>query len=147
MQLKNSLLSIGHTEHFISCTINTRSWSFLQKLYACANKFCTNYKILILLSNHVQFIRRIIGMSFTLIGSIFFASTMSFYCFVKVGSAFATRDQLTTTVAECLMKLINNYGIPDNLFTDQGRNFEATIYRQLEVAYQSFAYHLFFQVK
>ena len=51
--------------------------------------------------------------------------------FSKWAIAYATRDQLTTTVAECFITLVSSYGIPENLLTDQGRNFEAILYQDL----------------
>lgn len=52
--------------------------------------------------------------------------------FTKFSWAFPTRDQKATTVAKCLWeKILINYGMPQRLHSDQGRDFEGKIIKSL----------------
>lgn len=52
--------------------------------------------------------------------------------FTKFTQAVATRDQKASTVALCLIQQwFHHYGVPDRIHSDQGRNFESDIIKQL----------------
>ena len=45
--------------------------------------------------------------------------------FTKWGEAYAMPNHKTTTIAFCLEHVVNTFGYPDVIHTDQGRNFES----------------------
>ena len=52
--------------------------------------------------------------------------------FTKWTEAFPIRDQEATTVAEIMVKeVVSRYGVPLTLHSDQGRNFESTVFAQM----------------
>ena len=52
--------------------------------------------------------------------------------FTRFAQAYPTRDQKASTVAQVLWsKFICNYGFPERLLSDQGRNFESGVVREL----------------
>lgn len=52
--------------------------------------------------------------------------------FTKFTQAVVTRDQKASTVALCLIQQwFHHYGVPDRIHSDQGRNFESDIIKQL----------------
>ena len=52
--------------------------------------------------------------------------------FTKYAQAFPTRDQKADTVAKVLWeKIIQNYGFPVRIHSDQGRNFESNLIKEL----------------
>ena len=52
--------------------------------------------------------------------------------FSKWSKAFPMRDQEATTVAEILVReIISRFGAPFSLHSDQGRNFESTVFSQM----------------
>ena len=66
--------------------------------------------------------------------------------FTKWAEAIPLPDQSATRITNELIKLFSNYGLPDILHSDQGRNFESTILRQTLEAFgvkktRTTAYH------
>ena len=52
--------------------------------------------------------------------------------FTKYAFAFPTKNELATTVAKLLVdNIFSVFGIPENLLSDQGRNFESEVIKQL----------------
>ena len=52
--------------------------------------------------------------------------------FTKWKEAFAIRDMEAVTVARCLVnEVICRFGVPDSLHTDQGKNFESALVREI----------------
>ena len=57
--------------------------------------------------------------------------------FTKFTKAVATRDQRASTVALCLIQeWFHHYGVPDRIHSDQGRNFESDIIKQVCKLYE-----------
>ena len=54
------------------------------------------------------------------------------YCYTKFSKAIPTRDQLAITVAKILMKeWFFNFGIPNRIHSDMGRNFVSAVVREI----------------
>ena len=51
--------------------------------------------------------------------------------FTKWADAIPLRDQKATTIADAVIKLCSNFGLPDVLHLDQGRNFESSLFHQV----------------
>ena len=51
--------------------------------------------------------------------------------FSKYVHVFPMANQTTESVADCLMKLILEQGVPERLHSDQGRQFEAAVFQEL----------------
>ena len=52
--------------------------------------------------------------------------------FTKWTEAFPIRDQEATTVADIMVKeIVSHYGVPLVLHSDQGRNFESTVFAEM----------------
>ena len=51
--------------------------------------------------------------------------------FTKWVEVYCLRDQKAVTVANCFVDLISRYGVPKSLLTDQGRNFESELCREI----------------
>ena len=49
--------------------------------------------------------------------------------FTKDVLCYALSDQCATTVADCIIDLISRFGVPAELLTDQGRQFESSLIR------------------
>ena len=57
--------------------------------------------------------------------------------FTKLNKAVATRDKRASTVALCLIqKWFHHYGVPDRIHSDQGRDFESDIIKQVCKLYE-----------
>ena len=66
--------------------------------------------------------------------------------FTKWADAIPLRGQKATTIAEAVIKVCSSFGMPDILHSDQGRNFESTLFHQLLQAFgihktRTTAYH------
>ena len=66
--------------------------------------------------------------------------------FTKWADAIPLRDQKAATITDAIVKLCCNFGIPDVLHSDQGRNFESTLFHQMLQAFgihksRTTAYH------
>ena len=66
--------------------------------------------------------------------------------FTKWADAIPLHDQKATTITDAIVKLCGNFGIPDVLHSDQGRNFESTLFHQMLQAFgihksRTTAYH------
>ena len=66
--------------------------------------------------------------------------------FTKWADAIPLRDQKATTIADAVIKVCSSFGMPDILHSDQGRNFESTLFHQLLQAFgihktRTTAYH------
>lgn len=52
--------------------------------------------------------------------------------FTKWSEAYATRNQTAATCASKLVtEWIHRYGVPDNIHSDQGRNFESSVFKEM----------------
>ena len=51
--------------------------------------------------------------------------------FSKYVHVFPMPNQTTETVADCLLKLVLEQGVPERLHSDQGRQFEAAVFQEL----------------
>ena len=66
--------------------------------------------------------------------------------FTKYTEAFPLRNTDALSVAKCMVKFISRHGIPDEILTDQGRNFQSelleNLYRLLDITRKrTAAYH------
>ncbi|XP_011634591.1 uncharacterized protein LOC105425493 [Pogonomyrmex barbatus] len=52
-------------------------------------------------------------------------------CFTKWVEAFPLKNMRATTVAEIFVQVVSRYGVPLELHTDQGRNFESQLFQEL----------------
>ena len=55
--------------------------------------------------------------------------------FTKWADAIPLRDQKAITIADAVIKLCSNFGVPDVLHSDQGRNFESNLFHQVLQAF------------
>ena len=51
--------------------------------------------------------------------------------FTKWADAIPLRDQKVTTIADAVIKLCSKFSVPDVLHSDQGRNFESSLFHQV----------------
>ena len=51
--------------------------------------------------------------------------------FTKWVEAYAMPNQKTTTIAFCIEQFVNTFGYPDVILTDQGRNFESGLIKEM----------------
>lgn len=51
--------------------------------------------------------------------------------FTKFVRIFPMKDQRAETVADCLMQWVCDFGVPERLHTDQGRQFESSVFQTL----------------
>ena len=66
--------------------------------------------------------------------------------FTKWADATPFRNQKATTIANAVIKLCSNFGVPYVLHSDQGRNFESSLFHQILQAFgihktRTTAYH------
>ena len=66
--------------------------------------------------------------------------------FTKWADAIPLRDQKAATIADAVVKICSSFGMPDILHSDQGRNFESTLFHQVLQAFgihktRTTAYH------
>ena len=66
--------------------------------------------------------------------------------FTKWADAIPLRDQKATTITDAVVKICSSFGMPDILHSDQGRNFESTLFHQVLQAFgihktRTTAYH------
>ena len=66
--------------------------------------------------------------------------------FTKWADAIPLRDQKATTITDAVVKICSNFGMPKILHSDQGRNFESTLFNQVLKAFgikkcRATAYH------
>ena len=66
--------------------------------------------------------------------------------FTKWADVIPLRNQKATTIADAVVKICSSFGMPDILHSDQGRNFESTLFHQVLQAFgihktQTTAYH------
>ena len=66
--------------------------------------------------------------------------------FTKWADAIPLCDQKATTISDAVVKICSNFGMPEILHSDQGRNFESTLFHQVLEAFgihkcRTTAYH------
>ena len=51
--------------------------------------------------------------------------------FSKLVKVYPMKDQKAETVADCLLLWVYDYGVPERLHSDQGRQFESAVFQEL----------------
>ena len=55
--------------------------------------------------------------------------------FTKWAEAVPLPDQKATSITKAIIKLCSSFGIPDVIHSDQGRNFESLLFREMLTAF------------